>query len=493
MPDKDLTKPSNELSLILNAFQSAWRSKYRERIHVIPAYPGNTPTYKTPCRISKHFRTGRYYISSRWQGSYPRIAATLQKFKAVKNENLMLGLFDSSLAVINIDCIYDYCSKDCLDLSVPSVRLSVRNELSKIIQTVASNFIIEDSIKGFHLIFWCRHNDFYSTHSRYIVLGNKFLCRYNILTCKPEKTDITSDSVCIRQVMRPSGNYTLLGYDKQIPEYSISFVGNGNGVSRIPKIFRDIPLGVEETYKDISEQAVLKRLDYKEQIKQEIFYEWFLKANHSRTEEIAIDKMINRYNEAVKKNSAVEEDKGFIKDEQGNNIDFIKLTSDTPILKVDAVRRATIESVYKFYAYLNTLPIGVSFTNLSIIDAFIQYCKDNNLEARGLWSHLSGKLLFTNRFYKVLLNLAGKDEDSKLSISPNCFLITDDIKRISKEQTEDLDDEELDEEESPFIQFSDNPEDTPFPFYSNPILEYNYALNASAQTGFRLEGSLYNI
>lgn len=470
----------SELFLILSAFQKAWKSKFRERIHALPAYPNDTELYKKVCRISKNKKTNKLVSSANWQGFYPRISESLNKLRNL-TEPYMLALFDSNLAVINIDCIYDSESKEHIDLNLS--RNSVRNEIIAEVQKFSSNFIIEDSIQGFHLIFWCRQSNFYSTAYQYITLGGKYICRYNILSSRYCKQTINLLNLTLTNIQRTSGNYCLLGYRKQIPSYEILFVGNGNGLSNLPTQFRQNNyLSYVETMQYNAEQAQLKEADYRKALREEIFYRWFLEANHSRREEIAIEKIINRYNEAVRKNAVINDDKGFIKDSEGNNIDFNKLSPDTPMLKVDAVRRATIESVYKFYSYLNSLAVGTTFNNTSIVEKFVSFCKLNDLELRGLWSHLNGKLLFTNRFYKVLLNLIAKDDEPKLYATSNYFEIKEHIDKLSKQDAEQ-DEEDLsddDEESNPFIDFSDSQEDgynDPFSF--NPIIEYDYTLNSS--------------
>lgn len=467
---------TSELNDILEVFEEVWGSSFRDRVHAVPAYPCSSENYKKPCNL---INIGKSFLASpKWAGIYPRIAVTVSKIRSIKDDQFLIGLFDSQIVTIDIDSIYDYDSKISLDMSDTSEREYIRNYLIEEFQKMSPRFIIEDSSKGFHVMYWCKSNEYFSYRHKYQIIGTKYVVKFDLISCRSVKSKTTDKNGSVIEKNRMSGGYTLLGYGKQIPSYTVRYIGNAHSLSRIPYQFTNQKLfynTLEHALKDLDYQNSLKDLDYREKVKKEIFYDWFLEKSRSRKEEIALEKMVDRYIAAVKKNEELDNDKGFIK-KNGKNVDFKKLSPNTSIIKVDAVKRSTIESVYKFYAYLNTLPIGTSYTRETALDEFISFCLKNDFELRGLWNHIDGKLLFTNRFYKVLSNLSTKDPESKLTVSAGNFIIEE------HSQTEE---EPVDEEDSIM-------EELPVPIIDTPnstVIEYNYSQSYeyASPTGFSID------
>lgn len=411
-----------DLDLACRAFEQALGPSFAQKLHAVSSYPCDTDTYKQACNLVS--RKLSYVAFDNWRDSYYTLKNILDTVKNIKNEQLLVGIFDFTLASVNIDNIYDYETQEYIDLSDASLRGEVRLNLILSLRKMSKGFIIEDSVKGFHLFFRCGLNQYFNSNYRYILLGERYVCKYNILSCKPvQELDSFGKSV-----VKPFGFYTLLGYGRNIRNYKIDFIGKVPGLDFIPEQFTNTNLSntsCEEVSKFISSQEALAEYDYREKVKQDIFYEWFLKEPHSLSREMAIEKMVSHYMKIVKdiKSSQLTEDI-FIRKEDGT-LDVVKLEADTAPAKIESVRRKTIESVYEFYDYLNNLDADSHFDDESVLQEFYSFCMDRSLEARGVWSATTGKLLFANRFYKILLNLMRKDVNTRLVITKNNFLVTD--------------------------------------------------------------------
>lgn len=402
---------TGDLDTILGVFEEVWGKDFRDRVHAIPAFPASSENYKKPCRL---INRGKVFVpSAKWKGFYPRLAVTVSKIRSIQNEQYMLGLFDTQIASVDIDAVYDCDSRSYVPVEAENNRQILREMVCEEIRRWADRFIIEDSSRGFHLFFWCRPNEYFSQRGRYIVIGERLILRYDVITCRPQKCSYAIGKADTAESVKPAGGYTLLGYGKNIPGYTAKFVGKGRSLDRIPWQFTSKGNNyetLEQAVRTVEYAQSLQDMDYRASVKREIFEEWFLNASHSRDEEQAMERMVDRYIQAVKKNEETENDKGFTKDRKGRNTGFKKLTPETSVIKVDSVRRATIESVYKFYDHMKTMPAGTAFDSGSALEAFIEFCKENDLELRGLWDHRTGELLFSNRFYKVMLNLANREQ-----------------------------------------------------------------------------------
>ena len=475
---------TSRLNDILEVFEEVWGPSFRDRVHAIPAYPSDSRRYKKPCNLVNEGYA--YFASPRWEGIYPRIAVTVSKIKSVKDCQFLIGLYDTQIVTVDIDSVYDYETKTTVDLSETSAREYVREAIAEEFQKLSPRFIIEDSTRGFHVMYWCKSSKYPCVRGKFFVLGRQYIIKYDVISCRyikekpakksPSDNDANLDKNSVssqnpdsqpdqnpdkdsRSVQsgkdirgnfrdgkdsnadsrrgrkngrernsRVSGGYTLLGYGKDIPSYSIKYVGNAHSLSKIP--FQLITEGFyygtrEEALRDLEFLKSKEHEEYREKIRKKIFHEWYLERPHSTSEEVEIQKMIDRYINAVKINEARERDKGYIKDRKGRNVDFRKLAPDTPRPLLESVRRSTIDSVYKFYDYLNTLPVGTFFDRESLLDEFVEFCMDRDLEMRGLWSHTDGKPLYSNRLCKVLLNLSAKDEKARLTVTHDTFSVDD--------------------------------------------------------------------
>jgi hypothetical protein len=413
---------THDLDLACRVFEQALGPSFVQTVHAVFSYPCNTDAYKRACNLVS--KKVSYTVSDGWEKSYNTLETVIKTIKNIKNEQLLVGIFDFTIASVNIDSIYDYETREYVDLSDISLRGEVRLNLILAIKKLAKNFIIEDSVKGFHLFFRCGLNQCFNPAYKYILLGERYVCKYNILSCKPiQETDNFG-----RPEVKSTGSYTLLGYGRGIKNYKIEFTGKTIGLDPIPKQFTNNDLS-NVFYRSVSafldNQEALENYDCREKVKQEIFYEWFLKEPHPLSRELAIEKMVTHYIDIVKdSNSKQISEDIFIRNEDGT-LDVIKLGADTSPAKIEIVRRKTIESVYEFYDYLNSLDADSHFDDESVLQEFYSFCIDHSLEARGVWSATTGKLLFANRFYKILLNLMRKDVNTRLVITKNNFLVTD--------------------------------------------------------------------
>ena len=413
---------TKDLFSALMAFGKAFGPDSAEKVHAVVSYPCNTDKYKTPCTLVE--KKDCFAISENWQESYLTLGEVAGKIKNIKSAQFLLGIFDLNIAAVNINSLYDYETKNFLDVTDFQIREKVRDGLILAMQKLSSNFIIEDSVKGFHVFFQCLPNEYYAPSYRYILLGDKYVCKYNILSCKPI-INLTKQG---RAQTSLFGRCTLLGYGRFIKDYKICFIGESSNLSFLPDVFscrNNDFLAFEERIEFLEKQKMLKENDCREMVKAEIFYEWFLNEPHTIFRDRAIEKMVSHYIVTVKNRvpDPIEEDI-FLLDEKGE-IEIVKLDPDIDPVKAEAVRRATINSVYQFYDYLNSLDTGLKFNEEQVLQEFYSFCMDRGLEPRGLWNYTNGKLLFANRFYKVLLNLAKKDISTRLKMSKDNFEIVD--------------------------------------------------------------------
>ena len=413
---------TKDLFSALMAFGKAFGPDSAEKVHAVVSYPCNTEKYKTPCTLVE--KKDCFAISENWQESYLTLGEVAGRIKNIKSAQFLLGIFDLNIAAVNINSLYDYETKKFLDVTDPQIREKVRDGLILAMQKLSSNFIIEDSVKGFHVFFQCLPNEYYTPSYRYILLGEKYACKYNILSCKPI-INLTKQG---RVQTSLFGKCTLLGYGRFIKDYKICFMGESPNLSFLPDVFscrNNDFLAFEERIEFLEKQKMLKENDCREMVKAEIFYEWFLNEPHTIFRDRAIEKMVSHYIITVKNRvpDPIEEDI-FLLDEKGE-IEIVKLDPNIDPVKAEAVRRATINSVYQFYDYLNSLDTGLKFNEEQVLQEFYSFCMDRGLEPRGLWNYTNGKLLFANRFYKVLLNLAKKDISTRLKMSKDNFEIVD--------------------------------------------------------------------
>ena len=410
-----------DLDLINQTLTHAFGEATRKNIQSTLMYPSCSEMYKKGCLLIHKGRD--YKISDNVSLQSISISSAEDFIRSESRLSFMLGVLDLGLAVINIDAVYSLDKSEFLDVRDSSVRESVREGLIKELLQIAPNFIIEDSTKGFHLFYWCRPLSTYNPGLRYISLGN-YMLRYSIIS---STLKYNNGQLCI------DGGYCALGYGKEIDNYSINFIGNESGLSIIPRnftspySFRD---GISQVLKAISSYKDLADRDFREKRKNEAFYKKFLRKTRSLKAEAQLEKLLDKYIDAVKINSEQCAECSFHGD-LANEQDFRKLvnklTPDTPIAQVDRIRRDTLDSVYRFYDYLNGLPDGTYFTEESIVQEFCRFCISNHLELRGLWSHIDGKLLYTNRFYRVINNLAGRDSECRIELSPRHYYIHDGI------------------------------------------------------------------
>lgn len=410
---------TKDLFAALLAFEEALGSDATETLHAVVSYPCNADSYKQPCSLAE--RKESFAVSSQGQASYDTFGAAVGKVKNIRDEQFLVGVFDFSIAAANIDSLYDYKTGEFLDVSDIQVRRQAREWIIDSLSAAGNRFVMEDSPRGFHLFFRCGLNEFFAPTYRYALLQDKYVCRYNILSCRPEtEFDFWGNPQIV-----PNGLYTLLGYGRRIEGYRIEFIGDSQGLSAMPSLFFGRPacLSYKAEIACLQEQERLRRWDVREKVRREIFYEWFLSKPHSLARESAIERMVSRYIKAIGEQTADTAPEGIFTEGADGMIGVIRLEASASPVRAEAVRRATIKSVYEFYAYLSTLEAGAAFNDEQILQEFLRFCRDRSLEARGLWNYSDGKFLFANRFYKVLLNLSRKNNESRLIITKNSFRV----------------------------------------------------------------------